>query len=172
MDLYLIRHADAVPLGEQGIEEDAERPLTEKGEAQVKTVAAGLQRRGAILNVVVTSPLRRARQTAEGILRQWAVSAPQLVVAEELAPGGQPRKLARLLRSLGAANIAVVGHQPDLNQWAAWLIGSKKAQIEIAKAGVAHITSGDGPRKGAGMLQWLVTPEWFDNFSGAGAGKL
>jgi phosphohistidine phosphatase len=160
MDLYLIRHGDAVRLGEQGIDQDAERPLTEEGEAQARAVAAGLQKRGVTLGRVFTSPLRRARQTAEGMLRQWSSPGPELVVCEELAPGGRHKPLARLLRNCGQDRVALVGHQPDLSEHAAWLIGSKKAQLEFAKGGVAYLAFGNGPRKGGGSLIWLVTPQW------------
>src|SRR5207248_11201981 len=86
---------------------------------------------------------------------------PALQVAEELAPGARARQLGRFLRGLNAAAVALVGHQPDLGAWVAWVIGSRKAQIELAKAGVAHISCPDGPRQGSGPLLWLVTPEWF-----------
>ena len=54
----------------------------------------------------------------------------------------------------------MVGHMPHLGVLAAWLIGKKKAHIDLAKPGVAHITC-TSPRKGRGTLLWLVTPEWF-----------
>jgi phosphohistidine phosphatase len=160
MDLYVIRHADALALGERGITEDADRPLTEVGEAQAKAVGTALQARGFRPALLVTSPLTRARQTAEGIQRQLAGEKPAVQVADELAPGVRPKKLARFLRSLSADAVAVVGHQPDLGEWTAWLIGSKKAQLHLAKAGVALLSCPDGPRKGGGTLVWLVTPEW------------
>ena len=50
---------------------------------------------------------------------------------------------------------------PQLGDYAAWLIGSKKMQLDIAKAGIALITCGELPSKGLGSLQWLVTPEWY-----------
>src|ERR1700730_7056055 len=75
MDLYLVRHADALALGERGITEDAERPLSEEGQAQAKSVGAGLQRMGVHLNLIVSSPLVRARQTTEGLVREWAAPA-------------------------------------------------------------------------------------------------
>lgn len=160
MDLYVIRHADAVPIGERGITTDEERCLSETGEAQCRTVAEGLQRRGVALEVIVTSPLVRARQTAEGIVANWPSPAPEIQVCEELAPGGSKKRLARFVRQLGRERIAVVGHQPDLGEYAGWLIGSKRAQVELAKAGVALLQFSGGPRKRAGILLWLVTPEW------------
>jgi phosphohistidine phosphatase len=161
MDLYLIRHADAVPLGEEGIHDDAERPLTEAGHTQCQALAAALQRRGVRLGVVVTSPLLRARQTAEGLLHHWSDPKPEQRVCEELAPGGRPKKLTRFVIGLGAEAAALVGHQPDLNHFAAWLVGSKKAQIDIAKSGTAFIRCSEEPDKGEGELVWLATPEWY-----------
>src|SRR5262249_2462528 len=140
---------------------DAERPLSEEGQAQAKSVGAGLQKMGVHLNVLVTSPLVRARQTTEGIVRAWTAPAPEVQVNDLLAPGGKVRKPARSPRQLGWERIAVVGRQPDLGSFAAWLIGSKKAQVEIAKAGVAYIHCPEEPGKGGGSLVRLVTPEWF-----------
>ena len=65
MDLYLIRHADALALGERGITEDAARPLSAKGESQAQRVGAVLRRKGIVLDKLVTSPLVRARQTTD-----------------------------------------------------------------------------------------------------------
>lgn len=160
MDLYIIRHADAVALGERGVTKDADRPLSAEGEAQSRTVSVALQRKGIRLNKVLTSPLLRARQTAENMLRDWSAPAPELVMCDELAPGVRPRKLARFLRKINEQSVALVGHQPDLSEWAAWLIGGKKAQIDFAKSGVAYIICGDPPRKRAGVLIWLLTPDW------------
>jgi phosphohistidine phosphatase len=160
MELYIIRHADAQPLGEGGVQEDAERPLTSVGQGQCGPLAAALQRQGVRLDRVVTSPLLRARQTAEGLLKNLAPPTPELHTCDHLAPGGKRRKLTRFLSGLGVQSVAIVGHLPDLNQYAAWLIGSKKAQIEIAKAGVACVHFDDEPERGAGALTWLVTPQW------------
>jgi phosphohistidine phosphatase len=160
MDVYLIRHAEAKPLGEDGILNDEDRPLTEAGEAQARDLAAGLQRHGVHLNALLTSPLVRARQTAEGMLRQWSLPAPPLQECEYLLPGFKPKKLTRFLRDLSVDAVGLVGHMPDLAEYAAWLIGSRKARLDLAKAGVAYIAFADKPRKGEGTLAWLVTPEW------------
>jgi phosphohistidine phosphatase len=161
MDLYLIRHARAARLGENNVTEDADRPLTSDGEEQARQVAAGLRRKGVSLERVLTSPLVRARQTADLIVQGWGDGAPELKETELLAPGLRPRKLARYLAGTGGEGVALVGHQPDLGELAAWLIGSKKAQLDFAKGGVAHIHCETAPDKGAGTLVWLVPPEWF-----------
>jgi phosphohistidine phosphatase len=160
MDLYLIRHADAQPLGEGGIQDDAERPLTTEGHKQCGPLAAALQRQGVRLEAIVTSPLLRARQTAEGLRKGLTAPVPELHTCDHLAPGGKRRKLTRFLRGLGVPSVAIVGHQPDLNLYAGWLIGARAAQIELAKAGVACIHFEDDPDKGDGVLTWMVTPQW------------
>jgi phosphohistidine phosphatase len=163
VDLYLIRHADAIPLGEGGIANDEDRPLTDEGQAQARALAAGLKRLDVRLGMVLTSPLVRTWQTAEGFVKQWGSAAPEIRVCDELAPGVKTKRLARFLRELDGQSLALVGHMPDLAEHAAWLIGSKKAQVDFAKGGVAFIRCSDEPRKGSGMLIWLATPEWMPN---------
>jgi phosphohistidine phosphatase len=160
MEIYLIRHADAVALGENNIQVDEERPLTAEGEQQTKSLAACLQRKGVALQLILTSPLLRARQTAEGIRKDWSANQPEIQVCDQLAPGMKPRKLARLLKAVEHGPVAIVGHEPDLSNWAAWIIGSKKAQLALAKAGLAHISCKNGPCKGGGTLVQLITPDW------------
>jgi len=160
MDLYIIRHADAQPLGEGDIHEDSERPLTAAGQAQCGPLAAALQRQGVRLERVVTSPLLRARQTAEGLLKHLSSHPPELHTCDHLAPGGKRRKLTRFLRRLGVQSVAIIGHDPDLSLYAGWLIGSKKVQVDLAKAGIACIHFDDEPDKKGGVLTWLVTPQW------------
>jgi phosphohistidine phosphatase len=157
MNLYLIRHADA-GAHKQDPTEDSERPLSAAGLAQTKKVAKGLVRQDVKFQTLFTSPLVRARQTAEELLRNWSDPAPELRVCEELAPGGQRRLLARFLRKQGGEAVALVGHEPDLSEFAAWLIGSKKARLQLEKAGVACVVFEDKPRKGTGQLAWLATP--------------
>jgi phosphohistidine phosphatase len=160
MDLYIIRHAEAQPLGERTISADADRPLTEAGKAQARLLAQTLQRLGVKLDVLLTSPLLRARQTAEEMLSSWKAPVPELQVTDELAPGGKRKGLSRFLRELEKEAVGLVGHQPDLGLYAAWLIGSKKIGIDLDKTGTACIQCPKGPRKRRGTLIWLVTPAW------------
>jgi phosphohistidine phosphatase len=159
VELYLIRHAEATPLGEGGITEDAERPLTPKGEEQAKKLGAALRQKGLQPGVVVSSPLLRARQTAELLLQGLGEPAPSMRVSEDISPGGKRRRLSRFVKDLAADKVALVGHQPDLGEFAAWLIGSRKAQLDLAKAGVACVVCDGKPGKADGRLVWLVTPE-------------
>ncbi len=162
MDLYIIRHADAQPLGENGIHDDADRPLTPAGRAQSSSLAAALLRQGVRWEHLVTSPLTRARQTAEILLAELGADKPRLHVCEHLAPGGKRRKLSRFLGELSAQSVGIVGHRPDLNFYLAWLIGSKRAHLDLAKAGMAFVRFEGEPDKNEGELSWLLTPKWYE----------
>src|SRR5207248_7252438 len=118
--------------------DDEHRPLSEPGKAERRRLAEALRRREVRPGRVETSPLARARQTAEELLAAWPDPKPGLVVCEHLAPGGKRRKLTKFLRQLGDESLAVVGHEPDLSLYVAWLIGGKKAQVQVAKTGVAR----------------------------------
>lgn len=161
MDLYLIRHAEARPIGE-GIRDDSERPLTDVGQAQAVAIGAGLLRQGVRVSLLMSSPLVRARQTAEAIRGAWPVPDVAFRICDELAPGERRKRLARCLRGVEpGTGIGLVGHEPDLAEFASWLIGSRKARLHLSKAGVAYVACDPEPRKGTGTLVWLISPEWF-----------
>jgi phosphohistidine phosphatase len=161
VDLYFIRHAEAVPRGTADVNTDEDRPLTEHGHAQARALSAALQRCKVRLDVLLTSPLLRARQTAEDLLNAWPDPKPELLQCDELAPEARASKLARALRKLRKESVGLVGHMPDLATDVAWLVGSKKAQLDLEKAGVARVVCAEEPDKGSGVLVWLVPPEWF-----------
>ena len=161
MDLYVIRHADALALGERGISKDSERPLSAEGEQQAAAVGKMLQRRGIVLDKLVASPYLRAQQTAQ-LLRQHLLPAPELVTTAALVPNAKPRQMAEYLQALPGKCVGLVGHLPHVAEWTGWLIGEKKVQLHFAKAGVAHLRCGKHPEKGLGELRWLVTPDWFE----------
>ena len=162
MDVYLIRHTHAPKLDECDVAEDEDRPLSQEGESQARQLAKTLQQHGVQLDAVVTTPLLRALRTAEILLEEWKGPAPELIVEKGLSPECKPRKLGRILKELNRERVAIVGHQPDLGLWAAWLIGSKKAEIDFAKGGTACIQWEDKLKKGTGALIWLITPTGYD----------
>jgi phosphohistidine phosphatase len=163
MDVYLIRHAEAVSVKDGDGLTDEQRPLTDAGREQCRVLAATLQAHHLQFDRFVTSPLLRAQQTAEAMLEHWPAPAPELLTCNALAPGGKSRKLTRFLLGLGVESAALVGHMPDLADYAGWLIGGKKAQIALAKTGVACISCPGAPDKGAGELVWLLTPAWYES---------
>ena len=156
MIVYLVRHAIAEERG-PAWPDDRERPLTEKGVARFREISARLEARGVRVGAIYSSPLVRARQTAELLVPGWAQVPIQSV--EELAPERTPASLAKVLADRAAHDaIALVGHEPDLGTLAAWMIGAK-APLPFKKGGVARIDCGDTIKAGEGTLVWLVTPK-------------
>jgi phosphohistidine phosphatase len=166
MKIYLVRHADAVPMGTAGIEQDEDRTLSAEGSRQTEWLGTFFQALDLPPDKIVTSPLVRCRQTAEGIRQLLPAPQPEIIECEALAPGGATKKLSRSLRRLGLESVILVGHEPDLGHHTAWLIGSKRAQIEFAKGGAACVVSDNTLNKGSGTLLWLVTPRWLSAWSG------
>lgn len=170
MNLYLIRHAEAVPLGVDGITRDADRPLTEVGRQQCRAVAGALRQMNVRLEKLVCSPLVRARQTADELVANWNGRLVELRVSEELSPGAKKRKLLRDVLSLGGESVGLVGHNPDLSELLGWLIGEKAAGLDMEKAGVACVGFRGPPAKAGGTLAWLVNPTWCELAAAARAG--
>lgn len=160
MHVYVIRHADAVPLGTQGITDDERRPLTEAGHAQCRALAAAFRKVGVKIDRLLTSPLVRARQTAEGFVDGWGAGAPTILTCDLLAPGGKKRELLERLREQHVESVGLVGHNPDLSELVGWFLGERRAGFNLDKAGVACVEFDGGPGKGTGVLGWLVTPVW------------
>src|SRR5262249_45122611 len=122
MDLYLIRHADAVSRSDPGFS-DEDRPLTDRGREQAHALAQAFHDRDVMFNAVVSSPLVRARQTAEEMLQHMPGPLAELQFSDHLAPGGKYKKIRRFLLGLGVDSVALIGHEPDLSKLACRLIG-------------------------------------------------
>lgn len=163
MNIYLIRHADALPIDMNQVTSDEERPLSEEGLAQVARLAGAIKRLDVPIDAVLTSPLKRAEQAARGLAEHLKLNNVDVRECNDLAPGGSSKRVAKLLRKVNAQHVLVVGHEPDLGRHAAFLIGGKRARIEFAKGGMALILSEDPPRRGTGALLWMLTPGWLNS---------
>jgi phosphohistidine phosphatase len=158
LQLYLVRHAIAEESAE-GMS-DSDRRLTEDGIRRMLRAARGLRRIGVAPDRVVSSPLRRAAETAALLAR---VLAPGLEVEIEasLAPGCEPAELVRWLGSARpGCSIALVGHQPGMGRLASFLLtgSSDAAPLKFKKGSVAslHLRAGRSP--GSAELEWFLTP--------------
>jgi phosphohistidine phosphatase len=158
--LYVIRHAEAEPREASATMPDEDRPLTSLGREQSRQIALALRRQGVALRALLHSPLLRARETAAGIHDHWQGEAPPLVECMPLAPGGKKRRLLKALEEVAGNGVAIVGHNPDLSELTAWLMGDKRTGIDLAKGAVACLEFEGRPAKSAGVLLWLVTPAW------------
>lgn len=137
---------------------DAERALTEEGRAKMQQVALGLRRSLAHLDLIASSPLKRAAQTAAIIADVFAPLTQ--VECEALVPQAHPEELLDWLRSEGRGCVAVVGHDPDLSAWVSWaLTGDPIPLVRLKKGGACLLEFPSGKwRAGEAIMQWMLTP--------------
>ena len=155
--LYLVRHAIAAERGDDW-PDDTKRPLTHEGAAKMRKVVTGFRQLDPQIELVYTSPLVRAIETAE-LLVAGLKPTPVLRPLPALAPGGQPAKVAEgLAFDREGKALAVVGHEPGLGELAAWLIGARAA-LPFRKGGVCRIDFADRPAARGGTLIWFATPK-------------
>jgi len=155
--LYLVRHGLAEERGDAW-PDDTKRPLTDEGISRMRKAARGLARLGVSVEVVLTSPLVRARQTAE-ILAGALDPRPSLVNVDSLAPdGAYASVVADLEKHARKTRLALVGHEPMIGEFAARLLGSRHP-IEFKKGAVCRIDIDDLPPAGPGDLRWMLTPK-------------
>jgi phosphohistidine phosphatase len=155
MKLTIIRHAIAVAAGSEGMSDD-ERPLTSKGRRRFQEVARGLAEICEPPDVLLTSPLPRAAETAAIAAAAWGDVA---VISEPvLAQGSVDQILAVLARQSPDQHVAIVGHEPTLSALLARLLGSGTGErFAFRKGGVAHLEVPGAPADG-GRLQWFARP--------------
>jgi phosphohistidine phosphatase len=160
LDLYLIRHGLA---GEHRSDDnDGERPLTDEGFQKTRQVAKRLYALSLRFDVILTSPLVRARQTADLLLE--AKLAPTVQVAPELMPDGSLHEWLAWLahwRSPETKALALVGHEPNLSLWAETLLwGKTNGVLTLKKAGVLGLTLPEQTPLGNSTLFWLTPPRF------------
>ena len=155
--LFLIRHGIAEERGDAW-PDDAKRPLSEDGIERFQKSARGLARLDVWIDVVLTSPLVRARQTAD-IVASVFDPRPSIITIESLAPGGSYASLVADLEKHGRkTRIALVGHEPGIGELGARLIGSRHS-FEFKKGAVCRIDVDEIPPVGPGDLRWFLTPK-------------
>lgn len=156
MQLYLVRHGVAAERG-PAWPDDTIRPLTNRGAARLERTIRGLGALDVDIDLVLTSPLVRARQTAE-ILAAGLASRPAVDVLASLAPGSSYAAFVDdLSRAARGKGLACVGHEPELGQFAARLVGARRP-FEFRKGAVCRIDVDALPVSAPGRLRWFATP--------------
>jgi phosphohistidine phosphatase len=156
-ELYLIRHGVAEERGDAW-PDDGKRPLTDAGATRMRRSMSGLAKAGVGFDVVLTSPLVRARQTAD-LVAVASDPRPPIFVIESLAPGGAYASLmADVEKHAKRGRIALVGHEPDLGAITARLLGARQP-IEFKKGAVCRVDLTSVPPAGPGALRWFLPPK-------------
>lgn len=162
MNVGFFRHGPAVARGTEGVSE-ADRPLTPEGRKKTVQAARGLRKLGLGFDIVYTSPLPRALQTAEIVAELLELNTPE--VLDGLSPGGSPRRLLGGLSELEGESPLLVGHEPLLSSAVLLAVtGASSGALEMKKAGLAVVEFEAGSARVRGTLKLLL--------AGAVLGKL
>jgi phosphohistidine phosphatase len=163
IDLFILRHGEA---GNRMtvVKEDSERPLTPEGRIEMQKIVKALNAVGLQTNQIYTSPLRRARETAE--IASKILKIPILQEWDELKPDGNKaalyRKLARLEQN---SSLILVGHEPYLSSMIGEIIGTTGAKIVLKKGGLGKVRITSFTPHISGELRWLLTPKMIAKLS-------
>ncbi|HEX2766490.1 MAG TPA: histidine phosphatase family protein [Candidatus Limnocylindria bacterium] len=154
MILYFLRHGKA---GDPRPVDDDTRPLTPAGEAALRAAGPLWRRLHLRPDVVLTSPLTRAVQTAE-LFCEAIGGRPTL--DDRLRPGASWAELAQAMAAQpDARRVLFVGHEPDLSAAVALLSGA--ASVRMRKGGIACVEFYGVPEPGSGEIAWLIDPDLY-----------
>ena len=159
MDLFILRHGDAGNRLSDPIK-DTKRQLTVSGKKEVVEIAKSLKKLGVKFNIIFSSPLSRAFQTAKIIAEEYKFKK-QIEQSEELKPNGSKDFLYNKLSKLNIDSvILIVGHEPYLSSMINDIISNNKNSnnIILKKAGLSRIKITSTVPILKGELRWLLTP--------------
>lgn len=156
MDLILLRHGKAEDFNKDG---DAARELVAKGREQARKAARLLKAADRLPEIVLTSPLVRARQTADEFCE--TAGMPGAVIQGWLACGMTPERALEELAGFGEfKRIAIVGHEPDFSILVEWLLGVSTGGVQVKKGAIACLRINPPSRQG--LLKFLIPPKLAD----------
>lgn len=151
--VYVIRHGLA-EAGGPAWPDDSARPLTAKGESQMRQAVRGLKRLDVVVDLVLTSPYARAKRTAD-LVAAGLAPRPAVVMLPALAPGGALDAVVRALGTHRRHNrIALVGHGPAVGELVSRLAGP--SPVDFRKGAVARIDFEAAAESLRGRLRWLL----------------
>jgi phosphohistidine phosphatase len=164
-ELYIVRHGIAVAPGTPGVADDV-RPLTPKGEKRMKQIARGLAKLDLKLDRIVTSPLPRARATAEIIAGALDCRA-RLETSSVLKAGAAAASIQRWLRERNEENLMIVGHNPGLSDLISLLVLGATGPLicDLKKGGIASLARA-AVAKDRFDLIWIATPRLIRGLEG------
>lgn len=159
MQILIIRHgiAEELPAEVKG-QDDATRELTKEGRRKMRKGARGLKQIVPVIDLIATSPLTRASQTADIVAREF--DGARLVQIAALSPRKPPAALLDWLKAHPPeSTVALVGHEPHLGTVLCWLLtGLQESFVVLKKGGAAMIEMENPAGAGRGKLLWLLQP--------------
>ena len=155
MEIYLLRHGIAEDRAEGG---DGARALTEEGRKKLRRVLDTAAKAGVEVSLVLSSPLKRAIQTAE-IGAQALGYKKKIIQIEALRPESSPQSLWEEIRERREETaILAAGHEPMMSAAVAFLLGTPTLQVDMKKAALVCITLDGLNANPQGVLRWMLIP--------------
>ncbi len=152
MQLYLLRHADADTVAAH----DDDRHLSDKGIAQTQRAARFCEAHEVVPKLILTSPIRRAHQTAKLVAEHLRV---EMKIVRWLACGAQPSAVLEELQKYDEhKSVMLVGHEPDFSHITAHLIGAGKDAVHVRKCSLTSIEIHEFTG-GGGRLDFSIPPK-------------
>jgi phosphohistidine phosphatase len=157
MEIYLLRHGIAEENAPTG--RDADRRLTEEGRQKLRRVLERAHQAGVEPSLILTSPLRRALETAEIAARELGYEG-KLVRTEALVPSSSPEDVWEEVRHHHEeSSILLAGHQPLFSATLAYLLGSTREMVQFRKGALARIDVASLGPAPLGVLHWMLSPK-------------
>ena len=155
LKLYFLRHGEA-DNRQDWHGDDSERPLTAGGKKRMKREAAGMRKLKLPLDIIISSPLVRALQTAEIVAKAHGSTA-RLVTDGRLRPGFGPKHLAALVAEhRDARGLMLVGHEPDFSETISRVTGGGRLVMKKGALAYVEVEDRDSVK---GSLVWLAPPK-------------
>jgi phosphohistidine phosphatase len=155
MEIYILRHgiAEDAPAGQP----DSERALTSDGRKKLRNVLRTAASAGVAPSLILTSPYKRALQTAQ-IAAEVLDYKGELLRTKALEPASAPKSVWDEIRvHKDEATILLVGHEPLCSRLMAYLLGSPNLQVDFKKGAIACIELDRFPAEPLGVLRWMLT---------------
>jgi len=166
MDLFILRHGQAEEISAT-IKSDSKRKLTVVGKKEIEDVAKSIKSLGIEFDYIITSPLKRAQETALIVATKLKTKKNNQMEWDELKPEGNKKEFYQKLSKLKEdSQILIVGHEPSLSSILGEIIsrGGSSCSIDLKKAGFAKIRILSKNPRIHGELKWLLTPRQVKKF--------
>ncbi len=161
MNLYLMRHGIAMDVDDPNVIDDSQRPLTHKGVKRMRRAARGLRRLGIKFDAILTSPILRARQTADIVAAALGLNWRLEEISGLSTESSVEHLLFGLTRYQDREHLLLIGHQPLLGQALAHIIDPRRGaailEFDLGKGSLCRVEIDGLPVTKPGVLHWLMT---------------
>lgn len=158
MKLYILRHTNAAERDPEKYPDDGQRPLTEAGVKKMTQIAQSLGKMDIRVDLILSSPFQRARNTAEIARKSLRLGKDRLVLTDHLLPFGDAAQLiAEINEKYPGSNLLLVGHEPDLSELVSFLLtGDILLSLRLKKGGICCLSIDELVAGKCATLEWLL----------------